>query len=43
MPIEIKVKCVCCGAEKIVGLEQKDQPMCDKCYSPMIVKSATRH
>ena len=36
--MKIKVKCVICGNEKIVGEEQKEQPVCDKCFGPMIVK-----
>jgi len=36
--MKIKVKCVCCGYEKEVGEEQTEMPMCDKCFSPMIVK-----
>ena len=33
--IKITVKCVYCGFTKEVGNEQKDMPMCDKCFSPM--------
>lgn len=40
--IKIKVKCVVCGHEKEVGEEQKDQPMCDLCFSPMIPVEAKR-
>jgi NMD protein affecting ribosome stability and mRNA decay len=36
--MRITVKCVCCGWEKEIGEEQREQPMCDKCYSPMIVE-----
>ena len=36
----LKVKCVCCGYEKEVGKEQQEMPMCDKCFSPMIVKES---
>lgn len=40
MSIKIKVKCICCGFVKEVGKEQKDMPMCDKCFSPMIAIEA---
>ena len=40
MQLKIKVKCVLCGYEKEVGKEQKEMPMCDKCFSPMIAKEA---
>jgi hypothetical protein len=36
--IKITVKCACCGNKKIVGREQKDLPMCDRCYSPMFAE-----
>lgn len=42
MKLEIKIKCVCCGYEKIVGEEQREQPMCDKCFSPMIAEEVKR-
>lgn len=38
--IKISVKCVCCGFKKVVGEEQKDMPMCDKCFSPMVAEKA---
>ncbi len=38
--IKIKVKCVICGYTKEVGEEQKEQPVCDKCYGPMIPEKA---
>lgn len=40
MKIKITVECVCCGAKKDVGEEQREQPMCDKCFSPMIPHKA---
>ena len=40
MRIKIKVKCIECGKIKEVGEEQKDQPMCDKCFVPMIAIKA---
>jgi len=40
MEVKIKVKCVCCDYEKEVGEEQKEMPVCNKCYSPMIAKEA---
>jgi len=39
--IKVTVKCVGCGNKKDVGEEQKEQPMCPKCYMPMIVVKAT--
>ena len=36
--VKIQVKCVGCGNKKIVGKEQVDIPMCDKCYMPMLVE-----
>lgn len=38
--LKIKVKCVCCGFTKQVGEEQKEMPMCDKCFSPMVATKA---
>jgi len=38
MSIKIKVKCVCCDFTKEVGEEQREMPMCDKCFSPMIAE-----
>lgn len=38
--IKIKVKCVGCHQVKEVGEEQKEQPMCDKCFMPMMAMSA---
>lgn len=38
--LKIKVKCVCCDFKKEIGEEQKEMPMCDKCFSPMIAVSA---
>ncbi len=40
--LKIKVKCVCCGYKKEVGEEQREMPMCDKCFSPMIVEKVIR-
>lgn len=40
MMLKIKVKCVCCGYKKEVGKEQREMPMCDKCFSPMIAQKA---
>jgi hypothetical protein len=39
MKLTISVKCVCCGFEK--KYEGKEMPMCDKCFSPMIVQKTT--
>ena len=36
--LKIKVKCVGCGYTKEVGEEQREMPMCDKCFSPMIAE-----
>lgn len=36
----VKVKCVCCPNKKTIPLTG-DQPMCDLCFSPMIVVSAS--
>jgi hypothetical protein len=38
--LELTVKCVGCGEKKIVGKEQKELPMCDKCFMPMIAEKA---
>lgn len=38
--IRIKIKCCGCGKEKWVGKEQKEQPMCDTCFMPMLAKEA---
>lgn len=35
--MKIIVKCVCCDRIKAVGEEQKESPMCDKCFNPMVV------
>ena len=39
--IKIEIKCIACGFKKTVGKEQTEQPMCDKCYMPMIAQKAT--
>lgn len=39
--MEITVKCVGCEKLKKVGEEQKDQPMCDDCFMPMIPVGVT--
>ena len=36
--VKITVKCVGCGYKKEVGEEQKDIPICEKCFMPMIVE-----
>ena len=36
--IEFRVRCVCCDFVKVVGKEQTEQPVCDKCFSPMILE-----
>ena len=38
--LKITVKCVQCGYKKEVGEEQRDIPMCDKCFNPMIAEKA---
>ena len=38
--LKIKVECVGCGFKKDVGQEQKDMPMCDKCFMPMVTIGA---
>ena len=38
--MEIVLRCVGCHAFKVVGREQKDQPLCDECSMPMIVVRA---
>ncbi len=40
--LKIKVKCVYCGYTKEVGEEQREMPMCDICFSPMIVEKVIR-
>lgn len=40
MDIKITVKCIGCGFKKEVGKEQKDMPMCDKCFMPMVAEKA---
>ena len=36
--MNIVVKCVSCGAKK--EYSGKEQPMCDKCFSPMVAVKA---
>ena len=38
--MKITVKCIGCGHKKEVGEEQKEQPMCDRCFMPMIAIKA---
>lgn len=38
--MKIKVKCVGCGAIAEVGEGQKEMPMCDKDFMPMIAVEA---
>ena len=38
--LTIKVKCVGCGAKREITAPQEDVPMCDVCFSPMVVESA---
>lgn len=38
--VHIIVKCVGCGATKVVGSEQKTLPMCEADFMPMIVVEA---
>lgn len=38
--MKIKVKCVQCNETKEVNEEQKEQPICDKCFMPMLAISA---
>ena len=38
--IKVKVKCVSCDFKKEIGGEQTEYPMCDKCFSPMVIESA---
>lgn len=33
----IIVRCVCCGEKKTLTEPPTDQPVCPKCYGPMIV------
>jgi hypothetical protein len=47
--ITIKVKCIGCKTERAIGkaetkklAETKEVPMCDKCYMPMVARSATQ-
>lgn len=39
--LKIIVKCVGCGVKKEVGQEQREQPMCEKCFMPMLAEKAT--
>ena len=41
MKLKLKVKCVCCNFTKEVDETQREMPICDKCFSPMIVDRAT--
>ena len=36
--VELLIKCAVCGYEKTVDQTQACQPMCEKCYMPMITK-----
>lgn len=36
--VKLKIKCVVCGFSKEVGKEQTEQPVCEKCLSPMILE-----
>ena len=40
MGMKITVKCVGCGRKKEVGEDQREQPFCENCGSPMIVQKA---
>jgi len=39
--LKITVRCIGCDAVKTVGREQREQPMCDECFMPMIAESAS--
>jgi hypothetical protein len=41
MNIQITVKCVGCGNIKTVDKEQKEMPMCENDFLPMIAEKAT--
>ena len=36
---KVKLKCVGCNAIRIVEEMPTEQPMCEKCYMPMILES----
>jgi len=38
--ISITIRCIGCGAVKIVDENQKDMPFCDKCGSVMLAQKA---
>lgn len=38
--MKVTVRCIGCKSTKVVGREQRDQPMCDKCFMPMVAVSA---
>jgi hypothetical protein len=43
MSVSIEVKCIGCGHKKTISageIPAGEQPMCDKCFMPMIVNKA---
>jgi hypothetical protein len=38
--LKITVRCIGCKAEKVVGPEQVEQPVCQNCWLPMVAESA---
>jgi len=37
--MKVEVQCIVCKAKKKVG-PQRDQPLCDRCFVPMIITGA---
>ena len=40
MKLTITVRCVLCKAVKKITAPHPNQPMCDKCFMPMVAESA---
>ena len=38
---KITVRCIACKSTKVIGREQRDMPICDRCYMPMIAEQVT--
>lgn len=36
--LRLTVCCIGCKAIKVVGREQRDMPMCERCFMPMLPK-----
>ncbi len=41
MALTLIAKCPSCGHKEKIGADQEDQPMCPKCYGPLIADRAT--